>query len=35
MQRKGSPIPHEPFGYTLFEEFITLLDDKRVWDALT
>ena len=27
-------IPHEPFGYTMFEEYLTLLDDGRGWDAL-
>ena len=35
LQRNGTRIPHEPFGYTMFEEFITLLDDERGWDALT
>lgn len=30
----GQEIPHEPFGYTLFEEYITLLDDERGWAAM-
>lgn len=34
LSKAGVPIPHEPFGYTMFEEYVTLLDDDRGWAAL-
>lgn len=32
--KDGVEVPTEPYGYTMFEEYITLLEDKRGWSAL-
>lgn len=32
--KDGLEIPHEPYGYTMFEEYLTILDDSRGWSAL-
>jgi hypothetical protein len=34
LSKEGRAIPAEPYGYTLFEEYVALLDDERGWDAL-
>jgi hypothetical protein len=34
LHRAGVPVPAEPFGYTLFQEFITLIQDDGDWSSL-
>jgi hypothetical protein len=34
LSKDGIEIPHEPYGYTMFEEYVTILDDERGWSAL-